>query len=640
MLRARLLPPLPSSNAPLRQRSLEVARRPGITVVDAPRRDLVVPHLVRVLDVAPDGTGVAWCRLDPLDADAGHLAMSIAACTTALIRNDGDADIGHGGPAPPPAGERLHDVGAALGQRVPPGSTLVAENVPGLRDIGALLDLLGGWCSGPGHHRAVVLWYRRAGGRTRRRVPTVTRRALTAAPPNAAVRLAAAGLRPPTVERVVQAARGHAGVLQAMIGLAESDRCDVVVAATGGRGWRRDILTASCRALLASCEPDQRESLAVAARFGHWHPSLVADATAGDDAGWRALLTPLADGWFALSPVWASALQRALRRPPAAGHRPFPRLPDVCLAPSPRSSSVPTAPAAAEAPMATSCPASVERDDAIADADRAPDPEPPPEAAPYRGSGHTLTVRLFGALSVELDGHPVETWGGTRVAMIFRYLLVHRDRPCPRDVLLEVFWPGVHPTVAKNRLHVALSAARRSLRAAADVPVIEYEHGAYFLDPALDLDLDVDEFRIAAEKGRAAEGAGESVAAIEHYRRSVALYRGDLLADAPYEDWALLPRETCRVRYLDVLDSLMALFHASDRLAECIATAQLILQQDSCREDAHRVVMRCYARQGRVHQAIRQFEICTRSLDSVLGLPPSAATVDLYRTIRRDGGAR
>ena len=44
--------------------------------------------------------------------------------------------------------------------------------------------------------------------------------------------------------------------------------------------------------------------------------------------------------------------------------------------------------------------------------------------------------------------------------------------------------------------------------------------------------------------------------------------------------------------------------------------------------------MRCYARQGRLHQVTRQFELCSRAIQSALGCEPSEATVTLYQSLR------
>jgi DNA-binding SARP family transcriptional activator len=247
---------------------------------------------------------------------------------------------------------------------------------------------------------------------------------------------------------------------------------------------------------------------------------------------------------------------------------------------------------------------------------------------------HTLDVRLFGRFEVAIDDRPVTMWDSPRGLALFKYLLTHRDHPCTRDVLMEVFWPDASPDQARNRFHVALSALRRSLRAVTDVPVVLFRGGAYEINPDLRLQIDADDFERLVEKADLAQRGGEIRKAVSYYEAAVALYRGDLLAESPYEDWALLARETLRVTYLDVLDRLAALHLDMRSLGPCVAVGQLILQQDPCREDAHRLLMRCYARQGRIHEALRQFELCCRALATSLGSDPSPATVELDRSIR------
>jgi DNA-binding SARP family transcriptional activator len=60
----------------------------------------------------------------------------------------------------------------------------------------------------------------------------------------------------------------------------------------------------------------------------------------------------------------------------------------------------------------------------------------------------------------------------------------------------------------------------------------------------------------------------------------------------------------------------------------------LVLRQDPCREDVHRLIMRCQARFGRTSEALRQYERCRRALRETLGLEPSAPTQALARALR------
>jgi DNA-binding SARP family transcriptional activator len=60
---------------------------------------------------------------------------------------------------------------------------------------------------------------------------------------------------------------------------------------------------------------------------------------------------------------------------------------------------------------------------------------------------------------------------------------------------------------------------------------------------------------------------------------------------------------------------------------------------DPCREDAHRLLMRCYADQGRTYQALRQYEFCCRMLRATLDAGPDPETVEVYRSIRAGSAA-
>jgi DNA-binding SARP family transcriptional activator len=59
-----------------------------------------------------------------------------------------------------------------------------------------------------------------------------------------------------------------------------------------------------------------------------------------------------------------------------------------------------------------------------------------------------------------------------------------------------------------------------------------------------------------------------------------------------------------------------------------------MLDVDPCREDAHRLLMRCYAAQGRTYQALRQYEFCTRILQARIDASPAPDTIKLYDAIR------
>jgi DNA-binding SARP family transcriptional activator len=254
---------------------------------------------------------------------------------------------------------------------------------------------------------------------------------------------------------------------------------------------------------------------------------------------------------------------------------------------------------------------------------------PDPDHAPM------LTVRLLGRLQVSLNGVVIQRWPSGRGRSLFKYLLSHRDRWPQREVLMETFWPQSSPAAARNSLNVAIHGLRRALRAAADVPVVVFEGGAYRLAAGLRLWVDVDEFERHAEAGHWLENAGEQAAAIAELGLAASLYQGDFLDDDPYEDWPVLTRERLRLTYLDLLDRLSRLHFDQGRYAASVAVCRRILERDNCREDVHARLIRCYSRLGQTHLALRQYLACAATLRAELDLYPAPATVRLQEAIRR-----
>jgi DNA-binding SARP family transcriptional activator len=172
------------------------------------------------------------------------------------------------------------------------------------------------------------------------------------------------------------------------------------------------------------------------------------------------------------------------------------------------------------------------------------------------------------------------------------------------------------------------------LKKAKDVPVIVYSDGTYRLHPDMRLWLDIEEFDKLVERGRLHEDVGETDQATAAYEFATGLYRGEFLADDPYDDWAALIRERLRLAYLDTLGRLGNLHFNAGRYASSGYLCRRIIEEDPCREDAYRRLMRCYSRQGQPHLALIQYRVCAGALRSELGVEPDLATVKLHDQIR------
>jgi len=373
---------------------------------------------------------------------------------------------------------------------------------------------------------------------------------------------------------------------------------DVVAEALDASHGLPSFLDRLTAVLLGQLTPDQRNALEVALVTGYWHPELGTRPVAADQL--RPWLVPLERQWGWLRPIWAGPLRRELARPAGSGQ---------VMAAAPPAYAV-TRPAAA--PGARTVPAT--------------------RTAAQPG---LLQARLLGSLEVCVDGAAVTSWNGQRGTSVLRYLLSRRQHACSRDELLEEYWPDAPAgAAARNRLQVAVSALRRALRDVTALNVVEYADGGYRINQQLRVEVDVELFEQGLRAAGAAERSGDREKARTAYHEAIALYRGDFAADAPFEQWTLLPRESLRIKLIDALDRLSRLDLADRRIDDCIATAHRMLGADPCREDAHRLLMRCYAAQGRVYQALRQYEFCSRILKATVDADPAPDTTRLYQAIR------
>jgi DNA-binding SARP family transcriptional activator len=245
-----------------------------------------------------------------------------------------------------------------------------------------------------------------------------------------------------------------------------------------------------------------------------------------------------------------------------------------------------------------------------------------------------IEARLLGPFALTVAGQPAEQWRGHRGRLLLAYLLVNRGRPQGRDELGTAFWPDAAPSVVRNRLHVALYGLRRDLRRLTEHPIVVYGPRGFGLDAGVSLWLDIEEFESALATARDHQ-PGAPGQALGWYETALGLYRGELLADAPFEEWAHVYRERLRLQYLETLDQVAQGRFEAGRYADCLDACQQLLPGELCREELHRLAMRCYTRLNQPHLAIRQYHQCERQLRDDLGLVPAEPTRQLYERIRR-----
>jgi DNA-binding SARP family transcriptional activator len=253
-----------------------------------------------------------------------------------------------------------------------------------------------------------------------------------------------------------------------------------------------------------------------------------------------------------------------------------------------------------------------------------------PVMPPHRAR---IAVYCLGPFQLLIDGRPVQQWRSGKARALFQYLVAHRDRPVPRDVLIEALWPDPDAVAAGTSLKVTVHALRQTLaqlEPGGCYPLMSVEARDYcYRLAASDLWVDVEEFERCCVQARRLGRQGREAEALALYARAADLYRGDFLEDT-WEEWAVFRREGLKDCYLHALAQLADAAFAVGDYQGCIMRCQQMLDKDRCREDTYRMLMLCHARLGQRGRVRCWYNLCRHTLRSELDVDPEPETVRLY----------
>lgn len=245
-----------------------------------------------------------------------------------------------------------------------------------------------------------------------------------------------------------------------------------------------------------------------------------------------------------------------------------------------------------------------------------------------------VTVAALGPLEVAVRGASIRRWGSQKNRTLFEYLVLHADRPARREVLMEILWPGHSLASARNNLNVCIYSLRHTLQGPPSAGQhVVYRDGCYLLNPELTWWIDRDEFLALIGLANADVRARRPGRAIMSYQRATELYRGALFEDDPNRDWFASEQRSLQELYLRALEELAALQMDGQDVESARRSAQRVLDEDACRESAHRLLMRCYSRLQQRSLIVRQFRLCISALRAELSVSPAEETVRLFEEL-------
>jgi DNA-binding SARP family transcriptional activator len=251
------------------------------------------------------------------------------------------------------------------------------------------------------------------------------------------------------------------------------------------------------------------------------------------------------------------------------------------------------------------------------------------------GTETGILICLLGSFRVLKQGRSVHVRSGGKVEQLLGALALGPPRGTSRRDLLGLIWPDSEYSLAGQSLNTLIYSLHRTFADALDgeSPIFVMD-GRYRLNREAGVAVDVTVFQAAADLGDVRTRTGDWRGAAEAYEAATRTYAGDLTfgSDVRY----LVERERLRARFLSVRANLAERAFASGDIGRALGHALELLNHDPCREDAHRLAMRCYVRLGMRAQALRQYRTCREVLALEFGAPPERSTDELYDLVRRD----
>jgi DNA-binding SARP family transcriptional activator len=184
-----------------------------------------------------------------------------------------------------------------------------------------------------------------------------------------------------------------------------------------------------------------------------------------------------------------------------------------------------------------------------------------------------LRVDVLGPSRIEVSGDavPIGSWKSHKAVEVLQYLALAGEKGAHREEVIEAVWPDRDPQKGRMLLRAALSEIRRRLE-----PGRQAGEPSQFLvtlgDRArIQATTDLDEARALARDGRPAE--------------ALARFRGELLQDNPYVEWAFEERRAAEHLRAELAERVAA--DADHPTASRVAALEVLLAAEPWREELY-----------------------------------------------------
>lgn len=256
---------------------------------------------------------------------------------------------------------------------------------------------------------------------------------------------------------------------------------------------------------------------------------------------------------------------------------------------------------------------------------------------PHWTAGPALRISVLGRTRVESPEGPLEgAWLRQRPGQLLKLLVCNRARVTHTDEIAMTFWPASERTAMQNvRYFVHELRTQLEPNREKRVPssfVVAHE-GGYGLD-ALRVRVDADDFEEHARAGLRAAGRGEDAEALPALEAASALYRGELLADEPYAEWAFAERARLHHLACTVVGELASIAVRAGRPDAAIGHLSRLADMEPLDGEIQRRLIGALLENGRSGEAVRRYKLAQAAFMDAFEESPDFTVAELRRQLR------
>ena len=238
---------------------------------------------------------------------------------------------------------------------------------------------------------------------------------------------------------------------------------------------------------------------------------------------------------------------------------------------------------------------------------------------------HLLELYFMGTPRVMISGEDVTAALSGKAIGVLAYLVLHRDKPVPRERMATLFWSESNRDSAKYNFRHTLWSINKLLKS-------NGVSSAFLCREDNETCIMVSDGNWSSDVVELEEGVQRGAGCLE-------LYKGEFLRDLrvkespDLDDWIIYHRERIQKIYFEEV-SRLARRHAENQhfqsATECV---DRLLSINPLQEELHLQLMKLHLMNGNRIKAIQQYEKCREILRRELNLSPMEEINHLYRQI-------